>query len=80
MGISQGGNNMISYEPLWKTMEERGMTTYTLRQYKGFGGGTIQRLRKNQSVSTNTLDDLCVILDCELHQIAIYIKDISKTE
>lgn len=66
---------MISYEPLWKTMETRGITTYHLRQEKGFGGGTIQRLRKNESVSTNTLDDLCKILDCELSDIAIFVDE-----
>lgn len=66
---------MISYAPLWVTLKNRNMTTYTLRQYKGFGGGTIQRLRKNLSVSTNTLDDLCKILQCPLSDVAIFIDD-----
>lgn len=66
---------MISYTPLWQTMEEKGVTTYTLREYKNFGGGTIQRLRRNESVSTNTLDDLCKILDCDLSQVAIFVKE-----
>ncbi len=71
---------MISYEPLWRTMEEKGMTTYTLRQHKGFGGGTVQRLRKNQSISTNTLDDLCRILDCDLSQVAVFVKEENHSE
>ncbi len=66
---------MISYAPLWVTLQKQGMTTYTLRQYKGFGGGTIQRLRKNLSVSTNTLDDLCKILNCPLSDVAIFLED-----
>ncbi|WP_409968323.1 helix-turn-helix transcriptional regulator [Bengtsoniella intestinalis] len=66
---------MISYAPLWNTLQERNMTTYTLRQYKGFGGGTIQRLRKNLSVSTNTLDDLCKILNCPLSDVAMFVDD-----
>ena len=54
-------------------MKSKGATTYTLR-YKGLiGGGTIQRLQKNETVSTNTLDMLCKILDCKLSDVAEYI-------
>lgn len=66
---------MISYEPLWKTLKKRGLSTYTLRDTMGFGGGTIQRLRKNMSVSTNTLDDLCRKLSCSLEDIVVYEDD-----
>ncbi len=66
---------MISYAPLWKTMKSKGVTTYTLR-YKGLiGGGTIQRLRRSETVSTNTLDTLCRILNCTLSDVAEYIPD-----
>ena len=66
---------MISYEPLWKTMKAKGFTTYTLRFMHGLGGGTVQRLQKNESISTNTLNDLCRILNCTLAEIAEYIDD-----
>ncbi len=66
---------MISYAPLWETMKNKGFTTYTLREKHRVSGSTIQRLKKGESVSTNTLDDLCKILDCELHDIAIFIKE-----
>ncbi len=64
---------MISYAPLWETMKKRGVTTYALRNKHNIGGGTIQRLRKNLSVSTNTLDDLCIILHCTLPDIAKFV-------
>ena len=64
---------MISYAPLWETMKQKGFTTYTLRNVYEFGGSIIQRLQKNESVSTNTLDDLCRILDCSLSDIAEYV-------
>ena len=66
---------MISYAPLWETMEKRGATTYTL-QYKGWiSSSTIRRLKANESVSTNTLDALCKILDCTLDDIVTYLPD-----
>lgn len=64
---------MIVYTPLWDTMRKKGFTTYTLRAKHGMSSSTIQRLRKNMSVSTNTLDDLCRLLDCRLDEIAQYI-------
>lgn len=66
---------MVVYTPLWETMKRRGVTTYTLRVKCGVSGSTIQRLKKNQSVSTNTLSDLCALLDCSLSEVAEYRKD-----
>ncbi len=66
---------MISYESLWKTMKIKGVTTYALRFKHSIGGGTIERLKKNDTVSTNTLDMLCKILGCTLADVAEYIPD-----
>lgn len=66
---------MISYAPLWKTMERTGATTYTLQVKGEISSSTIRRLKANQSVSTNTLDALCKILGCKLHEIAEFLPD-----
>lgn len=66
---------MIIYAPLWETMKRKGITTYTLREKYGLSGSTVQRLKKNMSVSTNTLADLCRLLDCTLYDVAEYRKD-----
>lgn len=69
---------MIVYTPLWETLKKKGMSTYTLRVKFQISGSTVQRLRRNPSVSTNTLDDLCRLLDCPLSDIAAYIPDKSR--
>ena len=66
---------MISYAPLWETMENREVTTYTLQFKGGISSSTIRRLKANESVSTNTLDALCKILDCTLDDIVAYLPD-----
>lgn len=66
---------MISYEPLWRTMEKRGATTYTLQVKGQISSSTIRRLKAGESVSTNTLDALCKILNCELDDIVTYLPD-----
>lgn len=69
---------MISYAPLWETMKRKGANTYTLRNKKNsenISGSTLLRLQNNESVSTNTLNTLCNILECDLSDIVEYIPD-----
>ena len=66
---------MISYDPLWKTMKERRATTYTLQVKGQISSSTIRRLKAGDSVSTNTLDALCKILQCDLADIVLYLPD-----
>ena len=66
---------MISYEPLWETMRRQHATTYTLQVKGGISSSTIRRLKAGESVSTNTLDALCRILQCEIGDILTYMED-----
>ena len=69
---------MISYDPLWETMKKKKATTYTLRtkgKIYSIGSGTIKRLKANQSVSTNTLDTICSILNCGITDIIKFVPD-----
>ena len=66
---------MISYAPLWETMEKCGATTYTLQVKGGISSSTIRRLKAGESVSTNTLEALCQILECTLSDIVAYLPD-----
>jgi len=66
---------MISYEPLWRTMAEKGATTYTLQVKGQISSSTIRRLKMGESVSTNTLEALCRVLDCSLEEIIEYRKE-----
>ena len=66
---------MISYAPLWKTIKKKGATTYTLQVKGGVSSSTYRRLKAGESVSTNTLDALCSILDCDLQDIVEYIPE-----
>ena len=69
------GDKMISYEPLYKTMKEKGITTYTLINKYNISRGLIDRLKHNRPITTVTLDDLCKILDCRVEDILVYTKD-----
>ena len=66
---------MIIFDGLWKTMEAKGISTYTLRERCGIDSKTVRRLRANENIETKTLDKLCAALDCSLEDIARYVKD-----
>lgn len=66
---------MISYAPLWETMKKRGATTYTLEAKGNISSSTIRRLKAGESVSTNTLEALCKILNCTLADIVEYLPE-----
>lgn len=65
---------MIVFDRLWITMKKKGVSQYKLiRDYK-VSSGQLDRLRKNENVSTFTLNQLCHILSCKLEDIAEYIE------
>lgn len=69
---------MISYEPLREILKTRGISSYYLRNKCGINcldSKTIQRLMNDQSVSTNTLNALCNILNCEISDIVKFSPD-----
>lgn len=66
---------MIVFDRLWKTMKDRGVSTYQLRERCGIDSKTIRRLRANENIETKTLDKLCTALSCTLEDIAEYRAD-----
>ena len=63
---------MIVYDKLWYTMKKKNVSQYALIKKYKISTGQLDRLRKNENVSTHTLDALCRILDCKLSDIAEY--------
>ena len=73
--VKIGVRAMIKFDRLWKTMEEKHMTTYQLRERCGIDSKTIRRLKANDNMETKTLNKLCAALGCGLDDIAEYVED-----
>lgn len=65
---------MIVYDKLWNTMKKKGITQYALIKHYQISPGQITRLKRNESVSTNTINTFCEILDCNVEDIMEYRK------
>ena len=66
---------MITFEPFFETLEKKGISQYQLINDYDVSRGTLDALRKNKSVTLNTIVDLCMILDCEIQDIVRVIMD-----
>ena len=66
---------MIVYDRLWETLKEKGISQYALINKYQISPGQITRLKRNESVSTHTLDMFCELLNCDLSDIVEYKKN-----
>ncbi len=62
---------MFNYKPLWDTMKEQKITTYTLINTYGINPRTINNLKHNNSITMYTLERLCQILFVSFHIMAL---------
>ena len=65
---------MISYDNLWNVMKVKGISQYALSKRYHISPGQIPRLKRNESVSTHTIDMFCRILRCQVGDIMQYVE------
>ena len=63
---------MISYDPLWKTLNRMNMSTYDLIYKQGVSANTVYRMKHGEVITTKTLNELCFILNCSVSDILEY--------
>ncbi len=66
---------MITYDRLWQTMKQRGVSQYDLYTYYNVNRSQLNRLRRNENVEVNTIDKLCNILQCRVEDIMEHFPD-----
>ena len=66
---------MVTYDKLWVTMKERGVTQYDLYTKHNMNRSQLNRLRHDKNVTVLTLDRLCNILKCDIGDIVEHIPD-----
>lgn len=69
-----GGAGMISYEPLFQTMKEKGISSYRLFKM-GFPQSNYYAIKHGENISTNTINELCKLLQCNVSDILTYQDD-----
>ncbi len=67
----------LTYNKLWKLLIDKGMNKTDLREATGLGQATIAKLSKGENVTTDVLERICKVLDCEIADI-VEIKSVEK--
>ena len=67
---------MLRYKvDILKELKEKDYTSYRLRKDKLIGESQIQKIRKGESASKETLNTICKLLQCQPGDILEYIED-----
>ena len=66
---------MITYDPLYKTLKEKNISTYKLITKYNISRSLLDRLKHNKPISTVTLNDLCTFLQCRVEDILLFVPD-----
>ena len=66
---------MISYEPLWETLQRKEITTYQLLKDYGISRGMLDNLKHNRSITMNTLNEFCNMLNCDVTDVIKFTKE-----
>jgi DNA-binding Xre family transcriptional regulator len=64
---------MISYDPLFKTLNEKGMVISDLRGVL-LNSRTISKLYKNESVNLSTIEKICLHLSVRIEEVVSITK------
>ena len=65
---------MISHEPLFRTMKNKGITSYRLGKM-GFPLSNYYAMKRGENISTHTLDQLCRLLCCKVEDVMEYVEE-----
>lgn len=65
---------MISYEPLFRTMKEKGISSYRLGKM-GFPMSNYYAMKRGENISSHTLNQLCRLLQCRVEDVMEYVED-----
>lgn len=64
---------MISYAPFWDTIKQCSHTSYSLIEKHHVSSALIDKLRNNKPLNTTTVNDLCILLECDVKDIMMFV-------
>ena len=66
---------MVSYKKLWKLLIDKDMKKKDLAKIAELSTYTIQKLKRNENVNTDTLIKICKALNCTFDDIMDIVQD-----
>ena len=63
---------MIEYKDVIGKLKEKGFSTYKLAKENIINARTVQRIREGKPITTETLDIICNILECQPNDVLLH--------
>ena len=70
----------ISYKPLWHLLVEREMNKEDLKRVANITSNIISRMNKNSYVNLESLEKICLALDCKIEEVVEIVKEEEKAK
>ena len=70
----------ISYRKLWKLLIDKDMKKKDLRVQSGISTNALAKLGKNERVTTDVLEKVCLTLQCDVGDIIEINSEVTHTE
>lgn len=71
---------MTSYKKLWKLLIDRDMKKKELCEIANVSGYTLNKLNKGENVTTDILERICKVLECNIGDIVDVVLDSSSPQ
>ncbi|HEW2231189.1 TPA: helix-turn-helix domain-containing protein [Streptococcus pneumoniae] len=65
----------ISYKPLWHLLVEKKMNKEDLKRAANITSNIVSRMSKDTYVNLDSLEKICLALDCTLNDVVEIVKD-----
>lgn len=66
----------ISYKPLWNLLVEREKNKEDLKSAANITSNIVSRMSKNSYVSLESLEKICLALDCKIEDVIEITKEV----
>ena len=70
----------VTYKKLFHLLIDRGIPTAELTEKAGFSANILTRLRRDRYVSLDSIEKICLALDCKVDDILDFIPDEKESE
>ncbi len=68
----------VTYKKLFHLLIDRGIATSELSDMAGFSANILTRLRRDQYVSLESIEKICLTLDCKVDDILEFNQQLSQ--
>lgn len=65
----------FSYDKLWELTGNQNLNKTQLKEKVGISSATLAKLSKNENISLQAIEKICIALDCDISEMMEFVKE-----